>query len=175
VAACKAAGRALRFGRDLGGAATAHERDLLLDRALPALAFVPRLLRWLPGAGAGTRAAATLAILTAFPLSPYALTVPLPRRLRRPLGAALAAAWSQRAVNGAADALEAVLHDARRALVERLDGPVVATVPLAVPPDAVVSDAALISLAMELVRVPPELGGAVEQPRAPDPARPAAS
>ncbi|HEX7843640.1 MAG TPA: hypothetical protein VF469_39475 [Kofleriaceae bacterium] len=44
------------------------------------------------------------------------------------------------------------------------------------PPDAVVSDAALISLAMELVRVPPELGGAVEKPRAaPDPARPAAT
>ncbi|HEX7843637.1 MAG TPA: hypothetical protein VF469_39460, partial [Kofleriaceae bacterium] len=82
----------------------------------------------------------------------------------------------QRAVVRIADALEAVLHDARRALLERLDGPVVATVPLAVAPDAVVSDAALISLAMELVRATPERGGAVDSPRAaPDPAWPAAS
>lgn len=69
-----------------------------------------------------------------------------------------------------------MLHDARRAFLERLDGPVVATVALAVAPDAVVSNTALISRAMELARLPPELGGAVAQPSsAPDPARPAAT
>lgn len=160
VAACRAAGRALQFGRDRDLAVTAHERDLLLDRALPALAFVPRLLRWVPAAaGAGTRAAAALAILTAFPLSPDALTVAMPRRLRHPLRAALAAAGSPRAMLGVADAIDAALHEARRALFERLDGPVVAPVPPAVPPDAVVSDAALISLAMELARVRADLAG----------------
>jgi hypothetical protein len=93
-----------------------------------------------------------LAALTALPQL-RKLAVAAPHRLRHPLYAALAAAWSRRAVLGVADALDAVLHDARRGLVARLDGPVVARVPLTVPPDAVVSDSALISLAMELVGV----------------------
>jgi len=172
IAACKAAGRALRLACDLEGVGTARARDVLLDRALPALAFVPRLLRWLPAAtGAGSRAAVVLAALTALPQL-RKLAVAAPRRLRHPLYAALAAAWSRRAVLGVADALDAVLHDARRGLVARLDGPVVARVPLAVPPDAVVSDSALISLAMELVGVT-EVGlRAAPGPRtAADPAR----
>jgi hypothetical protein len=154
IAACKAAGRGLRFAHYLDGSGA--DRDVVLDRALPALAFVPRLWRWLPATDAGVRAAATYATLTALPLSARAFGVAMPRRLRHPLRAALAAAWSQRSFLATADALDAMLHATRRALGERLDGPAVATVPSAVPP-AVVSDTALISLAMELAHAPAEV------------------
>jgi hypothetical protein len=172
LAACKAAGRGLRFARYLDGSGA--DRDVVLDRALPALAFVPRLWRWLPATtDAGVRAAATYATLTAMPLSAHAFGVAPPRRLRHPLRAALAAAWSRRSFLATADALDAMLHATRRALVERLDGPAVATAPLAVPPDAVVSDAALLSLALELSQTPAEANGAPAAERRTGPLIPA--
>jgi hypothetical protein len=150
LAACKAAGRGLRFARFLDGSGA--DRDVVLDRALPALAFVPRLWRWLPTTDAGVRAAATFATLSALPLSVRAFGVAVPRRLRHPLRAALAAAWSRRSFLATADALEALLQATRRALVERLDGPAVPTVADAPAPDAVMSDAALLSLAVDIAR-----------------------
>ena len=153
LAACKAAGRGLRFARYLDGSGA--DRDVVLDRALPALAFVPRLWRWLPAtADAGVRAAVTFATLTSLPLSTRAFGVALPRRLRHPLRAALAAAWSRRSFLATADALEAMLHATRRALVERLDGVAPAQT------DPVASDAALLSLAMELSQAPGETASA---------------
>src|SRR4051812_34841647 len=169
LAACKAAGRGLRFARYLDGGA---DRDVVLDRALPALTFVPRLWRWLPATtDAGVRAAATYATLTALPLSSRAFGVALPRRLRHPLRAALAAAWSRRSFLATADALDALLHATRRARVERLDRPA-ATAPSSGPPDAMVSDTALISLAMELSHAPAETASApaVERRSGPLPA-----
>ena len=168
LAACKAAGRGLRFARYLEGSGA--DRDVVLDRALPALAFLPRLWRWLPaGTEAGVRAAATLATLTAIPLSARALGVPLPYRLRHPMRAALAAAWSRRSFLATAAALDAVLQAARRALVERLDGPSLAAAPRAAPPEAVRSEAALISLAIELTQVTPvpRAAEAVRRPASP--------
>lgn len=151
IAACKAAGRGLRFARFLDGSGA--DRDVVLDRALPALAFVPRLWRWLPATtAAGVRAAATLATLTALPLSIRAFGVAVPRRLRHPLRAALGAAWSRRSFLATADALDALLHATRRALAERLDGPAVPAAPDAPVPDAMVSEAALLSLAIELAQ-----------------------
>jgi hypothetical protein len=152
LAACKAAGRGLRFARYLDGSGA--DRDVVLDRALPALAFVPRLWRWLPAtADAGVRAAVTYATLTALPLSARAFGVPPPRRLRYPLRAALAAAWSRRSFLVTAGALEAMLHATRRALVERTDGAVASQA------DPVGSDTALLSLAMELSQAPAEAAG----------------
>jgi len=148
IAACKAAGRGLRFARFLDG--TGADRDVVLDRALPALAFVPRLWRWLPATtGAGVRAAATLATLSALPLSVRGFGVPVPRRLRHPLRAALAAAWSRRSFLATADALDALLHATRRALVERVDGRPATAAPAASPGGAA-SDASLLSLAIDL-------------------------
>ncbi len=150
LAACKAAGRGLRFAGYLDGSGA--DRDVVLDRALPALAFVPRLFRWLPSTtDAGVRAAATYATLTALPLSTRAFGVAVPRRLRHPLRAALAAAWSRRSFLATADALDAMLHATRRALVERLDGPPVAT--------ATGSDTALLSIAIDLAQAPAETVG----------------
>jgi hypothetical protein len=147
LAACKAAGRGLRFARYLDGGA---DRDVVLDRALPALAFVPRLWRWLPATtDAGIRAAATYATLTALPLASRAFGA-APRRLRHPLRAALAAAWSRRSFLATADALDATLRGIRRTLGARLEAPAGAAAPGALPPDATVSDSALISLAKEL-------------------------
>jgi hypothetical protein len=147
LAACKAAGRGLRFARYLDGGA---DRDVVLDRALPALAFVPRLFRWLPViADPGVRAAAVFATLTALPLSARAFGVAQPRRLRHPLRAALAAAWSRRSFLATADALEAMLQATRRALAERLHAPAAAA-------EAAATDAALISLALELSHAPSE-------------------
>jgi hypothetical protein len=155
LAACKAAGRGLRFARYLDGSGA--DRDVVLDRALPALAFVPRLWRWLPvTADAGVRAAVTYATLTALPLSARAFGVALPWRLRHPLRAALAAAWSRGRFLATADALDALLHATRRALAERIDGPAVATA----PPDTGVQDAARLSPAMELSHAPAEAAGA---------------
>lgn len=152
LAACKAAGRGLRFARYLDGSGA--DRDVVLDRALPALAFVPRLFRWLPvTTDAGVRAAATYATLTALPLSTRAFGVAVPRRLRHPLRAALASAWSRRSFLATADALDAMLDATRRALVERLDGLAVATAA-----NAVVSDAALLSIALDL-SAPAEAAG----------------
>ena len=151
LAACKAAGRGLRFAGYLDGSGA--DRDVVLERALPALAFVPRLWRWLPvTADAGVRAAVTYATLTALPLSARAFGVALPRRLRHPLRAALAAAWSRRGFLATADALDAMLHATRRALAGRVDG-------AAVAPDAAMSDGALLSLAMELSHAPAEAAG----------------
>jgi hypothetical protein len=157
LAACKAAGRGLRFARHLDGGA---DRDIVLDRALPALAFVPRLFRWLPATtDPGVRAAATYATLTVLPMSPRAFGVALPRRLRHPLRAALASAWSRRSFLATADALDALLHATRRALVERLDGAAAVDASTAGPPDAAAADAALISLAIELSHAPTETTG----------------
>lgn len=149
LAACKAAGRGLRFARYLDGGA---DRDVVLDRALPALAFVPRLWRWLPATtDAGIRAAATYATLVALPLASRAFAV-APRRLRHPLRAALAAAWSRRSFLATADAIDATLRAIRRTLGERLAGPPGA--------HATVSDTALISLAKELSHAPAETASA---------------
>jgi hypothetical protein len=171
LAACKAAGRGLRFARYLDGGA---DRDVVLDRALPALAFVPRLFRWLPSTtDPGIRAAATYATLTALPLSARAFGVALPRRLRHPLRAALAAGWSRRNFLATADALEAMLQATRRALAERFDGTAAADAATAGPPDAAAADAALISLAIELSQAPAEPTGAQPAERRSGPLAPA--
>lgn len=160
LAACKAAGRGLRFARYLDGSGA--DRDVVLERALPALAFVPRLWRWLPiTADAGVRAAVTYATLTALPLSARAFGVALPRRLRHPLRAALAAVWSRRSFLATAEVLDAMLHATRRALVARSDGPEGATA----LPDGGVSDGALLSLALELSQAPTETGAPAAERR----------
>lgn len=151
LAACKAAGRGLRFARYLDGSGA--DRDVVLERALPALAFVPRLWRWLPvTADAGVRAAVTYATLTALPMSARAFGVALPGRLRHPLRAALAAVWSRRSFLATAEALDAMLRATRRALVARSDGPDIASA----LPDSGVSDGALLAIAMELSQAPAE-------------------
>jgi len=170
VTACLATGRALQLANDVRDADSPRVRELLLYQALPELAIVPRLLRWLPAsAGRGIRAAATLLVTTtcAFYLQRLeqvgrvhapgrAAAVAVPACVRHPLRAALAAAWSPRAYATAIAAIEAVLRDALGALGAPLAGP--AHRP-ALPPgtsDAVASAASLIALAMELVHAIPE-------------------
>jgi hypothetical protein len=171
VTACRAAGRALQLANDLRDAGTAHARDLVLYQALPDLPVVPRLLRWLPrSAGPGTRAAATLIVVTTCAFYLRQIAVEVPRALRRPLLAALAAACSRRAYLATVTAIEDVLRDALvgiggagglarlGALAARgasLDRP---ALPVALPagtPDAIASAATLVSLAMELVHAVP--------------------
>lgn len=168
VTACRAAGRALQLANDLRDAGTAHARDLVLYQALPDLPVVPRLLRWLPrSVGPGTRAAATLVVVTTCAFYLRQIAAEVPRALRRPLRAALAAAWSPRAYLATVAAIEDVLRDAlveiggiggigtlaaRGALPDR------PALPVGLPagtPDAVASAATLVSLAMELVHAVP--------------------
>jgi len=134
VAACRAAGRAIPLAAELRKAVTPRARDVLLDRALPSLAFVPRLLRWLPASiGPGTRAAVTLLVLTTYPFSRHELSGTAPPRLRHPLRAALAAGWSRRAYLATVAAIEATLRDADARLADRFNTPVAQPVVSAVP------------------------------------------
>jgi hypothetical protein len=164
IAACKAAGRVIPLTNELQAAPSEQMRDVVLDRALPALAFVPRLLRWLPPAiDPGTRAAITVLVTTIYPFARPGLASVTPNRLRRPLWAALSAACSRRAYLATATAIEEVLHDARAGLVTRLDGPALGSV-LSSQPGTRRSDATLIALALELVRVAPEVPDAERDP-----------
>jgi len=164
IAACRAAGRVIPLANELRVAPSDAMRDVVLDRALPALAFVPRLLRWLPASiGPGTRAAMTLLVTTIYPFGHPALASETPRRLRHPLRAALAAACSRRAYLTTAMAIEEVIHDARAGVVTRLDGPALGSV-LSSQAGTPRSDATLIALALELVHVAPELPEAAREP-----------
>jgi hypothetical protein len=157
IAACEAAGRVIPLARQLRRAPNAQARDVALDRALPALAFVPRLMRWLPVAlGPGTRAAMTLLATTIYPFARLELTSVPPRRLRHPLRAALAAACSRQAYLATATAIEDVLHEARAGMVSRLAGLALGSV-VSPQPGAPGSDATLIARALELVQVAPGL------------------
>lgn len=152
VAACKAAGRIIPLAGELRRARSQGERDAVLDRAMPALAFVPRLLRWLPRTlSAGTRGAMVLLALTLYPFASIE-TAHVPVRLRRPLRSALAAAFSRRSYLETALAIEEALHEARAGLVTRLDGPALGSL---VSGEARRADTALIALALELVHVAP--------------------
>ena len=183
VTACLAAGRALQLANDVRDADTSCVREVLLYQAVPELAIVPRLLRWLPSsAGRGIRAAATLLVTTtcAFylqwlqrpaqpaqpaqparppsidPLQAPGRAVAVPACVRHPLRAALAAARSRRAYAATITAIEAVLRDALGALGAPLAGPAYRP---ALPPDtcdAVASASALVALAMELVHAIPD-------------------
>lgn len=174
-AACRAAGRALQLANDIRDAETARAREIALYQALPELPIVPRLLRWLPAAaGAGVRAAATLVGVTtcAFYLRQLARTAPpIPSRLRYPIRAALAAAWSRRAYLATVDAIEQVFRTALAAVsgIDAVDvaptaltlrahddaaGEGGARTPQAMP-EPVAAAAPLISLAMQLVHAVP--------------------
>lgn len=165
VTACLATGRALQLANDVRDAETSRVREVLLYQALPELAIVPRLLRWLPvSAGRGIRAAATLPVTTtcAFylqrirPLQVPGRDVAVPACVRHPLRAALAAAWSPRAYAGTVAAIEEVLRSALGALGAPLAGTPHRP---ALPPgtsDAVASAASLVALAMELVHAIPD-------------------
>jgi hypothetical protein len=175
VTACKAAGRALQLANDLRDAETAHARDVLLYQALPDLPLVPRLLRWLPpSVSPGTRAAATLVVVTTCAFYLRQIAAEVPRGLRHPLRAAIAAACSRRAYLTTVAAIEQVLRDALGAVAaagavgavgavgRRLD--VAAPAPALAPPlpagtpDAVGCAVTLVSLAMDLVHTVPRAG-----------------
>ena len=119
--ACTAAGRALQLADAVRRAATADARDGLLYQALQALPTVPRLLRWLPATvEAGTRAAAALIAATTYRFYLRELAAAVPRRLRHPLRAALAAALSRRAYLAVVEAIEDGVHDALELLAARV-------------------------------------------------------
>lgn len=139
--ACSAAGRAIQLASALREAGTAATRDMLLYQAMQELPTVPRLLQWLPaGADAGTRAAASLLAATMYRFYLQQLDATVPRRLRHPLGAALAAAWSRRGYLATVCAIGDAVRHALDALAVRLDGPPAVT--SALPPDAVASSGA---------------------------------
>jgi hypothetical protein len=131
VFACNAAGRAIQLASALHGAATDDTRDMLLYQALHELPTVPRLLRWLPATvDAGTRAAAALLAVATYRFYLRHIAAAVPRGLRHPLRAALAAAASRRAYLATVTAIEDSFHDALDALALRLDGPPRAAAPL---------------------------------------------
>jgi len=155
--ACRAAGRALQLANDMRDAATERDRAIALYQALPELPLVPRLLRWLAaGAGRGTRAAATLVVVTTCAFYLRHIDHPVPPRLRHPIRAALAAAWSRRAYLATVAALEHVLRDA----LAQAAG--LGSTPRGLDPelpdgtsDPVASAATLVALAMDLVHAVP--------------------
>jgi len=119
--ACSAAGRALQLADAMRRAEPGAERDRLLHQALPVLPTVPRLLRWLPASvEAGTRAAAALLAATTYRFYLHELVAAVPRRLRHPLRAALAAAFSRRAYLAVVAAIEDGVHDALETLAARV-------------------------------------------------------
>jgi len=172
-AACRAAGRALQLANDIRDAETARAREVALYQALPELPIVPHLLRWLPAAvGAGVRAAATLVVVTtcAFYLRQLEGTArgAVPRCLRHPIRAALAAVWSRRVYFTTVDEIESVFRAALAAVagVDVLD----ATPPFSLPPledvanqelaqravpEPIAAATPLIALAMQLVNTVP--------------------
>jgi len=173
-AACRDAGRALQLANDLRDAETPRARLVALYQALPELPIVPRLLRWLPAsAGAGARAAATLIVVTtcAFYLREVARSTtassgapgvrPVPPRLRHPIRAAIAGAWSRRAYLATVDAIEGVLRDALAAVAgvaadELASGGLPAlSAASAAACDPVGSAEPLIALAMQLIHAVP--------------------
>lgn len=157
-AACRAAGRALQLANDLRDAPTARAREIALYQALPELPIVPHLLRWLPaGVGPGTRAAATLVVVTTCAFYLREVARPVPARLRHPIRAALSGACSPRAYLATVAAVEDVLRDALAAVagVAALDaGPGPAALPAAAS-DPIASAETLIALAMQLVHEVP--------------------
>ena len=121
--ACRAAGRALQIIDDLHHAETTERRAWLVSRTLPAASEVTRLARWLPaGVGPGTRASAALLVVTSCAALLAEAGVALPRRLRRPLRAALAAAGSHAAYLAAATAVDGAIREALTARPSLLDG-----------------------------------------------------
>jgi hypothetical protein len=97
---------------------------MLLYQALRELPTVPRLLQWLPASvDAGARAAATLLAVATYRFYLRQIAAAVPRRLRHPLWAALAAACSRRAYLATVDAIEDGFRDALAALASRLDAP----------------------------------------------------
>jgi hypothetical protein len=144
--ACNAAGRAIQLASALRDAETAATRDMLLYQAMQELPTVPRLLQWLPaGVEAGTRAAASLLAATLYRFYLQQIGAAVPRRLRHPLRAALAAAWSRRAYLATVCAIGDAVHHALDAHAVRLDGSPAASAALS--PDAVVSSGGSASAA----------------------------
>jgi hypothetical protein len=153
ITACKAAGGVITLRRALRAAPGTRQREAVLDHALPALAFVPRLMRWLPvRLGPGTRAAVTMLVTALYPFTRPELASTSSRRLRHPLRAALAAACSRRAYLATATAIEDVLHDARTHLMATRDGLAIGSA-VSTQLGAPTSDAALIARALERVQV----------------------
>jgi hypothetical protein len=124
IFACKAAGRALQLASAIAAAGSDNAREMLLYQALRELPTVPRLLQWLPASvDAGARAAATLLAVATYRFYLQQIAAVVPRRLRHPLWAALAAAGSRRSYLATVDAIEDGFRDALAALAARLDGP----------------------------------------------------
>jgi len=145
--ACRAAGHALQLANEPGHGRTAKLRAQAGYRALAELPTLSWLLRWLPASvGPGTRAAATLFVAATCAATLGRIPAAIPRRMRYPLLAALAAAWSRRGylatVSMIEDAMEAAIENAsnsglsavRAARAMVLDGLVRTLVPPA--PDA---------------------------------------
>jgi hypothetical protein len=141
VFACNAAGRVIQLASAMHGASTDGAREMLLYQALHELPTVPRLLRWLPAiVDAGTRAAAALLAVATYRFYLRHIAAEVPRRLRHPVRAALAAAWSRRAYLATVTAIEDGFHDALDALARSGGGPPRA--PAALPDVAPASAAA---------------------------------
>jgi hypothetical protein len=122
--ACRAAGRALQLASAIADASSGDAREMLLYQALRELPTVPRLLQWLPASvEGGSRAAATLLAVSTYRFYLQQIAAPVPRRLRHPLGAALAAACSRRAYLATVDSIEDSFREALAVLATRLDGP----------------------------------------------------
>jgi hypothetical protein len=151
---CRAAGCALQIADDLRYAETAERRAWLLSRTLPAASEVARLARWLPvSVGPGTRAAAALLVVTTCAGLLHEAGVALPRRLQRPLRAALAAAGSRSAYLATATAVDGAIRDTLAAHPRLLEGPaIVPARPIAPDPARTTSTiGARASLAIDLV------------------------
>jgi len=111
--ACRAAGCALQLADELRDAEPSQRRSWLLSRTLPAASELARLARWLPpSAGAGPRAAAALLVVTSCAALLRAAGIAMPRRLQRPLRAALAAAKSRDGYLAAVTAIDGAIRDA---------------------------------------------------------------
>ncbi len=153
IAACKAAGRVIGLRSDLRSLRATRQREAALYHALPALAFVPRLLRWLPvRLGPGRRAALAMLVTTIYPFTRPELASTASYRLRHPMRIALAAACSRRAYLATAAAIEDVLADAGIHLAARRDGLAIGSA-VSTQPASQTSDAALIARALERVQV----------------------
>jgi hypothetical protein len=123
--ACRAAGCALQLADELRDAETSPRRSWLLSRTLPAASELARLARWLPvSVGAGARAAAALLIVTSCATLLREAGIAMPRRLQRPLRAALAAAKSRDGYLAAVTAIDGAIRDALTARPTLLEGTV---------------------------------------------------
>lgn len=119
-AACRAAGRALQLANEPGHGGTAKLRAQAGYRALAELPTLSWLLRWLPASvGPGTRAAATLFVATTCAATLGRTPTAIPRRMRYPLLAALAAAWSRRGYLATVSVIEDAMDNA---IADAIDG-----------------------------------------------------